>query len=66
MNGMGRDGLSPEERAELVAWIKAQARKGVEQLHARSAITVPKAKPLTDAQSAAIARKKLEAEGGHP
>jgi len=35
-------------------------REGRERLAATAAITVPKTTPLTDAESAAIARAKLE------
>jgi len=35
-------------------------REGRERLAASAAITVPKSKPLTDAESAAIARAKIE------
>ena len=45
---------------DLIAWVKARAREGADQLHARAATT--KAPQLTDAESAAIARRRLDQE----
>jgi len=50
--------LTPEQVAERAAWCRDQARKGADALHARAAYTKPKT--LTDAESTAIARAKLE------
>ena len=46
---------------DIAAWCKAEARKGATALHLRAAGT--KAPKLTDAESAAIARKRLDEEG---
>jgi hypothetical protein len=56
------DDLTPSEVHDRVAWLKAQAKQGADQLHARAA--VPERQPkLTNAESAAIARKRID-QGG--
>lgn len=54
--------LTPDEIHDRATWLKAVAKQGANQLHARAAFAKPT--NLTDAESAAIARKKLE--GGTP
>ncbi len=58
MNRMDRDELSPQERAELVEWIREQRRKGADALRAKAAFQKPIT--LTNAESTARARAKLE------
>ena len=45
---------------DLVSWCKARAREGANALHARAAVTKPPT--LTDAESAALARKRADQE----
>lgn len=54
------DHLGPDDRRNLIDWVKARAREGADQLHARAATT--KAPQLTDTESAARARAKLDKE----
>lgn len=53
------DDLTPDELRDRVTWLKAEARKGADALHSRAA--TPQRQPkLTDAESAAIARKRID------
>ena len=52
------DDLTPEQIHDRAAWCKARAREGADALHARA--TATKAPRLTDAESAAIARKRID------
>lgn len=45
---------------DIAAWLKAEARKGADALHARATAADAKAKPRTDAESAAIARARID------
>lgn len=56
---MTSDDLTREEVHDRVAWLKAEARKGADALHARAA-SLAKPTQLTDAESAALARKRLD------
>jgi hypothetical protein len=59
------DDLTPGEVHDRVAWLKAQAKQGADALHARAA--VPERQPkLTNAESAAIARKRIDQEETKP
>jgi hypothetical protein len=61
MAAMGMsDDLTPDEIHDRVAWLKDRAREGANRLHATAATT--KAPQLTDAEHAAIARKRLDKE----
>ena len=51
--------MSDDDFRDIAAWCKAQAKKGADALHARAATPTAKTK-LTDAESAAIARARLE------
>ena len=57
--------LTPDEVRDRVNWLKAEARKGADQLHARATTADAKKPKLTDAESAAIARKRID-QGGTP
>ena len=52
--------LTPEEIRDRVAWLKDRAREGANRLHATAATT--NTPQLTDAESAAIARARLDKE----
>jgi hypothetical protein len=59
------DDLTPEQVRDRVAWLKTQARLGADALHARAA--TPERQPkLTNAESAAIARKRIDQEESKP
>jgi hypothetical protein len=59
------DDLTPEQIRDRVAWLKNQARQGADALHARAA--VPERQPkLTNAESAAVARKRIDQEESKP
>ena len=51
--------LTPEQIRDRITWLKAEARKGADALHAKAA-THAKPPQLTDAESAAKARARLE------
>ena len=55
---MSDDDLTPEQRREWLAYLQAERRKGADALHSRATFTKPKT--YTDAESAAIARAKIE------
>ena len=50
--------LTAEQIRERVTWLQDQRRQGADALHSRATFTKPKT--YTDAESAAIARAKLE------
>ena len=52
------DDLTPAERHDRIAWLKAEARRGADQLHAKAAFH--KAQTLTNTETTAIARAKLD------
>lgn len=52
------DDLTRDEIRDRITWLKSVAKQGADQLHSRAAFTKPT--NLTDAESAAIARAKLE------
>jgi hypothetical protein len=52
--------MSEVEISDIAAWCKAQAKKGADQLHARATANDARAPKLTDAESAAIARAKID------
>ena len=58
MRGDYSEDLTPEETRDIAAWCKAKAREGANALHARAALTKPP--QLTDAENAAIARKRID------
>ena len=51
--------LTPDEIHDRIAWLKDRAREGADRLRATHTITTTTPK-LTDAESAAIARAKLD------
>lgn len=51
--------LTPDQIRDRVAWLKAEARKGADRL-ASTATTPDRAPKLTDAESAAIARHRID------
>lgn len=54
--------LTPEQIRDRAEWCRNTARQGADQLHARAA--TPERQPkLTNAESAAIARAKLDRQG---
>jgi hypothetical protein len=53
------DDLTSDEIHDRIAWLKGRAREGADALHARAA-TPDRAPKLTDAESAAIARAKID------
>lgn len=55
------DDLTRDEIRERANWLKSIARQGANELAARAATTERKPN-LTDAESAAIARRKLDQE----
>ena len=58
MSDHDRD-LTRDEIHDRISWLKDRAREGADRLHARA--TTPDRQPkLTDAESAAIARAKLD------
>ena len=57
---MRDDELTPEEIHDRIAWLKDQARQGADRLHARAAGIESRKPKLTDAESAAIARAKID------
>ena len=61
---MTDDDLTAAQIRERVTWLQEQRRIGAEALRAKAAFKKPV--DLTDAESAAIARKKLDARGGTP
>ena len=46
--------------ADIAAWCKARAREGAEAVHAQAAGIESRKPRLTDAESAAIARAKID------
>jgi len=50
--------LTPAEIRDRITWLQQQRSQAANQLHARAAFMKPTV--LTDAESAAIARKKLD------
>lgn len=54
------DELTRDEIHDRVTWLASVAKEGAKKVHARAAFAKPV--QLTDAESAAIARKKLEAQ----
>jgi hypothetical protein len=57
--------LTPAEVHDRIAWLKDRAREGADRLHARAAVNDARKPLLTDAESAAIARKRID-EGRTP
>jgi hypothetical protein len=57
---MSDDDLTREQIHDRIAWLKDRAREGADRLRATHAPTV--APKLTDAESAAIARKRIDEE----
>ena len=55
---MTDDDLTPEEIHDRIAWLKDRAREGADRLRATHTPIAPL--KLTDAESAAIARAKLD------
>ena len=55
---MTDDELTTEDIRERVTWLQEQRRLGAEHLRSKAAFMKPTI--LTDAESAAIARKKLD------
>lgn len=53
------DDLTRDEIRDRIAWLKDRAREGADALHARAA-TPDRLPKLTDAESAAIARKRID------
>ena len=54
------DELTPEEIHDRIAWLKDRARQGADALHARAAGMDARKPKLTDAESTAIARAKID------
>jgi hypothetical protein len=55
---MSDDDLTRDEVHDRIAWLKDRAREGADRLRATHApVTQPK---LTDAESAALARKRID------
>lgn len=53
--------LTPDEIHDRIAWLQEQRRKGADALAARAVgADHPRAQKLTDAESAAIARAKID------
>ena len=61
---MSDDDLTPEQIRERITWLQEQRRQGADALHSRAAFTKPP--KYSNAESAAIARMKLDARGGTP
>ena len=61
---MSDDDLTAAQIRERVTWLQEQRRRGADALHAKA--TFHKPSTLTNAESAAIARMKLDARGGTP
>ncbi|MGZ4518901.1 MAG: hypothetical protein ACXVXO_01030 [Mycobacteriaceae bacterium] len=57
---MSADDLTRDEIHDRVSWLKSIAAENVKKVHAKAAFHKPVV--LTDAESAAIARKKLESQ----
>jgi hypothetical protein len=55
--------LTPEQIAERVAWLKAEARKGADRLHAGS---VPLEKRHQQTPAEELARARARADKGTP
>lgn len=55
---MSDDDLTPAQIRERVTWLQEQRRQAADRLHAKA--TFHKAATRTDAESAAIARMKLD------
>ena len=53
-------GDEPSSVEDMRAWCKAQAKAGADALHARAAATEGRKPRLTDAESAAQARAKID------
>lgn len=49
-----------DQTHDIAAWCKAAAREGADALHARATTADAKKPKLTDAESAAIARKRID------
>lgn len=45
---------------DIAAWCKARAREGADALHARATTFDARKPKLTDAESAALARKRID------
>lgn len=54
------DDLTPEEIHDRIAWLKDRARQGANALHAQAAGMDARKPKLTDAESTAIARAKID------
>lgn len=52
--------LTPDEIHDRIAWLKDRAREGADTLHARAAGMDARKPKLTDAESAAIARARID------
>ena len=61
---MSDDDLTAAQIRERVTWLQEQRRQAADRLHAKA--TFHKASTLTNTESAAIARAKLDARGGTP
>lgn len=58
---MTDDDLTPDEVRDRIAWLKDRAQEGAKALHAREVgADHPRAPKLTDAESAAIARARID------
>jgi hypothetical protein len=55
---MSADDLTRDEIHDRVTWLQSIAHEGAKKVHANAAFA--KTEQLTDAESAAIARKKLD------
>lgn len=54
------DGLTRDEIRDRIAWLKDRAREGSDALHARATAADTRQPKLTDAESAARARAKID------
>lgn len=52
--------MSDDDFHDIAEWCRQQARKGADALHARAAGMDARKPKLTDSESAAIARKRIE------
>lgn len=54
------DDLAPDEIRDRIAWLKDRAREGADKVHAQAAGMDTRKPKLTDAESAAIARTRID------
>ena len=57
---MTDDDLTPDEIRDRIAWLKDRAREGADKVHAQAAGMDARKPKLTDAESAAIARTRID------